>query len=182
MKKMRIAAMLAVMAIVLGFGYAAPKSDVVDVVTVFDPATYKGGVGEVVEINGEKYLKIVTKENTINIFVDPVSLKGKKTFSCTMFGEEANPDFVLGVHLHDTYDGGDWKFISLISTPAWEGGLPATPTMKRAGIATPKEYGTWLKPSKSMICTDFGVLVQDSTDNHKEQAGVTVYIGKITAF
>ena len=34
MKKMRIAAMLAVMVIVLGFGYAAPKSDVADVVTV----------------------------------------------------------------------------------------------------------------------------------------------------
>ena len=183
MKKMRIAAMLAVMAIVLGFGYAAPKSDDVDVVTVFDPATYKGGVGEVVEINGEKYLKIVTKEYGNRIYIDPVSLKGKKTFSITAFGEHEDSECCILVQLRDVSDGENWKTISMIRTETWEGGISATPTIKRAGVATAKENsGDWFKPSKSMLCTEFGVQVMKPSDDWNDQYGVTVYIGKITAF
>ena len=184
MKKMRIAAMLAVMVTVLGFGYAAPKSDVADVVTVFDPATYKGGAGEVVEINGEKYLKVVTKEYGNRIYIDPVSLKGKKTFSAVMFGEEANPELNILLTIMDISDSETWRYISLISTDTWEGGIPATPTVRRKGVATAKDYSgeSWFKPSKSMLCTEFGVQVQKPSDDYKEQYGVTVYIGKITAF
>lgn len=184
MKKMRIAAMLAVMAIVLGFGYAAPKSDVADVVTVFDPATYKGGAGEVVEINGEKYLKVVTKEYGNRIYIDPVSLKGKKTFSAVMFGEKADPESYILLTIMDISDGETWKYISLISTEVWEGGIPATPTIKRSGVATAKDHSgeSWFKPSKSMLCTEIDVGVKKPSDNYNDQYGVTVYIGKITAF
>lgn len=176
-KRMKVAAMFAVMAMVLGVGYAAPA---VEVITVFDPATYSGDVGEVVEVNGDKYLKVTPNGYDTSIAIEPVKLKGKKVFSCTMFGEKANAELDFTVRLDDTADGGPAKYIAMISTPAWEGGIPARPTMKRAGVA--KGDGDWFRPSKSMICNAVNVNVQDSADGWKEQYDVTVYIGKITAF
>ena len=181
MKKAKVAALFAAMALALatGGGYAAPKSDNSEVVTVFDPATYKGSVGEVVEINGEKYLKIVTEDPDWKqrIYIDPVSLKGKKTFSATLFGEKSEHGLIISVQLRDVSDPDTWKFISFVGTYDIDA-IPTTPTVCRAGVANPKDNIV----SKSMLCTEFGVLVEDPADNWKKHFGVTVYIGKITAF
>ena len=164
-----------------GGGYAAPKSDNSEVVTVFDPATYKSG--EVVEINGEKYLKIVSKEGGVRVMVDPVSLKGKKTFSVTIFGAKADSGHQISLQLLDLSDGdnwGNWRWISLIST--MDAGIPATPTIKRGSVATAKD-NTWdgFQPSKKMLCTDF-IVHAETLGDWKSQSGFTLYIGKITAF
>lgn len=181
MKKAKMAALFAAMALVLatGGGYAAPKSDNSEVVTVFDPATYKSG--EVVEINGEKYLKIVSKEGGVRVMVDPVSLKGKKTFSVTIFGAKADSGHQISLQLLDLSDGdnwGNWRWISLISSQD----IPATPTIKRGSVATAKD-NTWdgFQPSKKMLCTDF-IVHAETLGDWKSQSGFTLYIGKITAF
>lgn len=178
MKKAKVAALFAAMALVLatGGGYAAPKSDNSEVVTVFDPATYKSG--EVVEINGEKYLKIVSKEGGVRVMVDPVSLKGKKTFSVTIFGAKADSGHQISVQLLEVNEGEAWRWISLISSQD----IPATPTIKRGSVATAKD-NTWdgFQPSKKMLCTDF-IVHAETLGDWKSQSGFTLYIGKITAF
>lgn len=179
MKKAKVAALFAAMALVLatgGGGYAAPKSDNSEVVTVFDPATYKSG--EVVEINGEKYLKIVSKEGGVRVMVDPVSLKGKKTFSVTIFGAKADSGHQISLQLLDLSDGEAWRWISLIGSQD----IPATPTIKRGSVATAKD-NTWdgFQPSKKMLCTDF-IVHAETLGDWKSQSGFTLYIGKITAF
>lgn len=159
-----------------GGGYAAPKSDNSEVVTVFDPATYKSG--EVVEINGEKYLKIVSKEGGVRVMVDPVSLKGKKTFSVTIFGAKADSGHQISVQLLEVNEGEAWRWISLIGSQD----IPATPTIKRGSVATAKD-NTWdgFQPSKKMLCTDF-IVHAETLGDWKSQSGFTLYIGKITAF
>ena len=159
-----------------GGGYAAPKSDNSEVVTVFDPATYKSG--EVVEINGEKYLKIVSKEGGVRVMLDPVSLKGKKTFSVTIFGAKADSGHQISVQLLEVNEGEAWRWISLISSQD----IPATPTIKRGRVATAKD-NTWdgFQPSKKMLCTDF-IVHAETLGDWKSQSGFTLYIGKITAF
>lgn len=178
MKKAKVAALFAAMALVLatGGGYAAPKSDNSEVVTVFDPATYKSG--EVVEINGEKYLKIVSKEGGVRVMVDPVSLKGKKTFSVTIFGAKADSGHQISVQLLEVNEGEAWRWISLIGSQD----IPATPTIKRGSVATAKD-NTWdgFQPSKKMLCTDF-IVHAETLGDWKSQSGFTLYIGKITAF
>ena len=178
MKKAKVAALFAAMALVLatGGGYAAPKSDNSEVVTVFDPATYKSG--EVVEINGEKYLKIVSKEGGVRVMVDPVSLKGKKTFSVTIFGAKADSEHQISVQLLEVNEGEAWRWISLIGSQD----IPATPTIKRGSVATAKD-NTWdgFQPSKKMLCTDF-IVHAETLGDWKSQSGFTLYIGKITAF
>ena len=178
MKKAKVAALFAAMALVLatGGGYAAPKSDNSEVVTVFDPATYKSG--EVVEINGEKYLKIVSKEGGVRVMVDPVSLKGKKTFSVTIFGAKADSGHQISLQLLEVNEGEAWRWISLIGSQD----IPATPTIKRGSVATAKD-NTWdgFQPSKKMLCTDF-IVHAETLGDWKSQSGFTLYIGKITAF
>lgn len=178
MKKAKVAALFAAMALVLatGGGYAAPKSDNSEVVTVFDPATYKSG--EVVEINGEKYLKIVSKEGGVRVMLDPVNLKGKKTFSVTVFGAKADSGHQISLQLLEVNEGEAWRWISLIGSQD----IPATPTIKRGSVATAKD-NTWdgFQPSKKMLCTDF-IVHAETLGDWKSQSGFTLYIGKITAF
>ena len=146
-------------------------NDNVNVITIFDPATYDGYAGgEVVEIGGVHYLKITVDGYKTVIGVNPVDLVGKTKFKCTMFGEEANADYIFKIKLADS----DYADISNI--PMY--GIVKTPTAIEAGVA---EYEGWNTVSETFLCTGIQPMVQDSTDGYSPQSGVVVYIGKITA-
>ena len=151
------------------------------VVTVFDPATYNGEVGEVVEKDGVKYLKVTPDGFKTTIGISPaVNLKGKTKFKCTMFGEKASDDYQFTVKLSDneslkTGDGKDAN--GEISSIAMYG-IVASPTEKEAGVA---EKQSWNAISETMVCEYIQPAVQERKDNYPAVSTVTVYIGKITA-
>ena len=142
------------------------------VVTVFDPATYTGDAGKVLDgPDGAKYLEITVDGYKTTIGVNSVNLVGKTKFKCTMYGKEANADYNFVIKLAD----GDNADISTI--PMYDG-IVTTPTAKEAGVA---EKTDWNEVSETMICTYIQPMVQDAKNGYSAQSGVVVYIGKIIA-
>lgn len=179
LKKVWILALLAAgFAMVLGCSSGSSDDDTKEPpaapepITVFDPATYTGDAGKVIEgSDGTKYLEITVDGYKTTIGVNSVNLVGKTKFKCTMYGKEANADYNFVIKLAD----GDNADISTI--PMYDG-IVTTPTAKEAGVA---EKTDWNEVSETMICTYIQPMVQDATKNYAAQSGVVVYIGKITA-
>ena len=141
------------------------------VVTVFDPATYKGDAGEVVEEDGASYLKITVDGYKTTIGLDPaVDLKGKTKFKAVMFGEKDNADLQFVVKLADA-DNGEISSITMAS-------ISKSPSEEEAGVSEKQDWNTI---SETFLCAVIQPMVQDKNANYGSTSGNTVYIGKITA-
>lgn len=185
MKKLKVLlsalAMVAAMALVScgggpgDDGTSGPAAALGDIV-VFDPATYTGEIGEVVEVDGEKYLKVTPNGYSTWIQLPAsLNLKGKTTAECKVFAEAGqikNSDCQFFVSLMDDntesakiYEVGTYK------------PLPETPKDVTAShFVTTK----WNKASESDICVAVQPIVQDAENEYAEMDNITVYFGKIT--
>lgn len=158
------------MAMLIGSLFAAPKEKKPPVV-IFDPATTAVNAGEVVTIDGEKYLKITPDGYNTQFDIPEVDLNGYKMFIVTTFAEKAVSKYNITIKICDA-DMGE------ISTPAVYG-APDAPKMTNAGKAKQEAWGN--KLSKSKIAAIIQPFVQDSTANYAAVSDSTIFIGKITA-
>jgi len=155
---------------VVGSLFAAPKK-AVEPEVIFDPATTKVDVGEVVTINGEKYLKIVCDGYNTTFNIPTLDCSGHKNFVAVMFGAEEVKKYNITVKVCDA-DMGE------ITTPQVYG-VPTEPKTVMIGRAKQEAWGN--KLSKSKIAAVIQPYVQDSTQNYAAVKDVTIYIGKIIA-
>ena len=140
-------------------------------ITVFDPATYTGDAGKVVDKEGAKYLEITVNGYGTTIGLDPaVDLKGKTKFKAVMFGEKDNADLQFVVKLADA-DNGDISSITMAS-------ISKSPSTEEAGVSEKQDWNTI---SETFLCAVIQPMVQDKTAGYGATSGNTVYIGKITA-
>ena len=158
------------MMMLAGSIFAAPKAKL-DPVVIFDPATTAVKAGEVVTINGEKYLKITPKGYETLFEIPEIDLNGYKNFVMTAFADTAVKKYNMTVKICD-------KDMGEISTPQIYG-TPTEPKTVTAGKAKQEAWGNVL--SKTKIATILQPYVQDSSNNYAAVSDSTIYIGKIIA-
>ena len=135
---------------------AAPNS-----ITVFDPATYTGDAGKVVDgPDGAKYLEITPDGYGTSFTITEVDLSGKTTIKCIVFGKEENANAQAVVQLLDA----DWK-----------NGI--TPTLKPIAAAPTEVQAEVGEAKKVAVIQPF----TQSTADWSALKDVTICIGKITA-
>lgn len=183
MKKIKVLlsalAMVAAMAFVsCGGGAGDPTSAPADSgdIVVFDPATYTGDIGEVVEVGGEKYLKVTPNKYGTSIdLATPVNIKGKTSVACKVFaeaGQSKNADCQFFVSLNDAegnkiYEVGTYKPI---------------PETAKDVTASHFVETQWNKASTTDICSAVQPIVQDATTpSYDAMDNIVVYFGKIIA-
>ena len=167
LKRVWILALLAAgFAMVLGCSNSSSSEEQNDpvggdkVITVFDPATYTGDAGKVVDgPDGAKYLEITPDGYSTSFTITEVDLSGKTTIKCIVFGKEENANAQAVVQLLDA----DWKGITPTLNP-----IAATPT------EVSKDVGEVKKVVRIQPFTQ-------STADWSELNNVTICIGKITA-
>ena len=128
-------------------------------ITVFDPATYTGDAGKVVDKDGAKYLEITPDGYSTSFTITEVDLSGKTTIKCIVFGKEENANAQAVVQLLDA----DWNGITPTLKP-----IAAAPTEVQAEVGEVK---------KAVRIQPF----TQSTADWSALNNVTIYIGKITA-
>ena len=145
-------------------------------ITVFDPATYTGDAGKVVDgPDGAKYLEITPDGYNTSFTITEVDITGKTTVKCKVYGKVANDDAQFVPKLASVIgEGDDAEWVEL-----------ATPTLKPIA-ATPTEITDKIaENAKSYKCK----IIQPFTQKTGGEDGkdwsalkdITVYIGKITA-
>lgn len=142
-------------------------------VVVFDPASYTGSVGTVVEIGGKKYLKFTPDGYNTFFSLGNIDLKGKTTFEATMFAESnqaKNATCQYAVDLKGSDEG-------VIAEIGMYKPIPEIPTKYTAAHF---ETVNWATASETDICKGLSPKVQDGT-SYAAQSDVTVYLGKIIA-
>ncbi len=168
MKKLAI--LTIALAMIVGSLFAAPKEKKPPVV-IFDPATTAVDAGEVVTINGEKYLKITPDGYGTHFNIPEVNLNGYKNFTAVLFSDKEVKNYNITVKVCDS-DMGE------ITTPQVFG-TPTEPKVAMAGKAKQEAWGNKLSSSK--LATIIQPYVQDSTKNYAAVSDSTIFIGKITA-
>ena len=164
------------MAMLIGSLFAAPKEKKPPVV-IFDPATTTVDAGEVVTIDGEKYLKITVDGYNTMFGIPAVDLNGYKNFVCTAFTQEAVGNYNLTVKICDDDNSDSAKGNGEITTPQYFG----TPDAPKQIVAGKAQQQPWNKLSKSKIASNIQLYVQDSTKNYEPISNFTVYLGKVSA-
>ena len=174
MKKISI--LVAAMAMLVGTLFAAPAKK--DPVVIFDPATMTVDAGEVVTVNGEKFLKITVDGYNTMFEIPTVDLNGYKSFICNAFTEKAVGNYQFTIKICDEDDSDPAKGRGEISTPQYNG-TPDAPKQTVGGKSKQEAWGN--KVSKSKVATHIQLYVQDSTKNYAPVSGFTVYLGKVSA-
>ncbi|MCR4632090.1 MAG: hypothetical protein K5786_10710 [Treponema sp.] len=163
MKKLSI--MLISMMMLAGSLFAQAKE-----VVVFDPATTKVDVGEVVTIDGEKYLKLAVNGYETQFNIPEVDLSKCNSFSGKIFAESEIKNCRLTVKIADA---GNSDIASLLSSTPTK----AKPEAVTVGRDKKEAWNTISKTYKGAIIQPF---FQD-TSSWNALKGHTVFIGKITA-
>ena len=179
MKKIKVLlsalAMVAAMAFVsCGGGAGDPTSAPADSgdIVVFDPATYTGDIGEVVEVGGEKYLKV--KPDGYKTWIalpNELNLKGKTIAKCKVFGESNQAKNSTCQLLVDLMENGN-KIYEITSKP-----IPETPEL---GTGSHFITNDWNTASETDVCNGVQLVVQEVGGSYAAQSDVVVYVGKIT--
>ena len=138
---------------------------------IFDPATYTGDIGKVVEIDGEAYLRLTVDGYNTSLNIEPIDLSLNETFYGTIFGEYVDSTLSPCIELRDS----DWNSISYL--PGYTYCLTDYPITLSAGVA---EEESWRTISESKKCSIIQIYVQ-STSDWQAQSDITVYLGKIYA-
>ena len=148
-----------------------PEAETPTEVVVFDPAVLSAAPDgtEIVENDGVKYLKVTVDGYNTVVEVPEINLKGKTTFTTTVYADAANDGLKLTVKLADANNAD-------IATPDITP-LSTTPTVITATYATKTDWNT---VSESGKCVKIQPMVQDTTA-WAAQSGVVIYIGKIIA-
>ena len=134
---------------------------------IFDPATYDG---ETVNIDGEVFAVITVDGYNTKIEIDPLDCSSVSKFKAKLCAKEANANFNLTIKIADK-DNADISSIPLY-------GLVKEPKLCEAGFAKKESWNT---VSETKLAAILQPMVQESKDPYKEQSGVVVYVGKITA-
>ena len=134
---------------------------------LFDPATYDG---EKVEIDGEEFAVITVNGYKTTIEIDPLDCSSVSKFKAKLCAQEANANFNLTIKIADK-DNADISSIPLY-------GLVKEPKLCEAGFAKKESWNT---VSETKLAAILQPMVQESKAPYKEQSGVVVYVGKITA-
>ena len=145
---------------------ATPEAKPTELV-IFDPATYDG---ETEEIDGEVFAKITVDGYNTKIEIDPLDCSSVSKFKAKLCATEANANFNLTIKIADK-DNADISSIPLY-------GLVKEPKLCEAGFAKKESWNT---VSETKLAAILQPMVQESKDPYKEQSGVVVYVGKITA-
>ena len=155
----------------------APNPQTPVEVVILDPATYTGSVGEVVDIDGTKYVKVTTDQYNTTIPVDPVAdVAACKTVSGTAYA--------------DSTDGMAQFVVQLMNE---ENKLQAAsfPYNPPVAVATSKESNIgpgfdWIdyndeQKSKKGVTTVAGIQVYAQNSSWQPLDGAVIYVGKIVA-
>lgn len=134
---------------------------------IFDPETYDG---ETVEIDGEVFAVITVDGYETKIEIDPLDCSSVSEFKAKLCAPEANANFNLTIKIADK-DNADISSIPLY-------GLVKEPKLCEAGFAKQESWNTL---SETKLAAILQPMVQESKAPYKEQSGVVVYVGKITA-
>lgn len=138
---------------------------------IFNPDVLETApIGEIVEKDGAKYLKITVDGYNTFYNIPAIDCSGKTTFKATVYSDDDSTTYQLVVKLTDK-DGGE------ISTPTLAN-LGKTPTEISAGISAKTDWNTL---SETMICAKIQVYVQEKAGSYPAQKDKVVYIGKIIA-
>ena len=164
------------MAMLIGSLFAAPKEKKPPVV-IFDPATTTVNAGEVVTIDGEKYLKITVDGYNTTFSIPAVDLNGYKNFICKAFTQEAVGNYNFTVKICDDDNSEPSKGPGEISTPQYYG----TPDAPKQIVGEKAKQEPWNKLSNTKIASQIQLYVQDSTKNYEAISDFTVYLGKVSA-
>ena len=156
-----------------------PDDDVNEVITIFDPATYTGNAGEVVEEYGATYLKITPNGWNEFIEIPEVDLSGKTTVKFMVYAEEAKDDVQAVVKLQNAAGHG-------FALPTF-GPITAEPAEAKGSILFRADR--WDNDSQKNVtedvtdfkCVRLNPYTQKMADEWPAQTDVTIYIGKITA-
>lgn len=146
-------------------------------IVVFDPATYTGNAGEVVEVSGEKYLKVTPDGyNTWIALPEALNLKGKTTAECKVFAEAGQSklsDCQFFVSLMDNNSESPAKIYEV-------GTYKPLPTAPTAVTASHFVETQWNKASDTDVCVAVQPVVQDAENGYAAVSNIVVYFGKIT--
>ena len=155
-----------------------PDDDVKEIITIFDPATYTGNAGELVEEYGATYLKITPNGWNEFIEIPEVDLSGKTTVKFMVYAEEAKNDVQAVVKLQNAAGHG-------FALPTF-GPIIAEPAEAKGSILSRADR--WDSDSQKNVtedvtdfkCVRLNPYTQKMADDWPAQTDVTIYIGKIT--
>ena len=152
-------------------GGTEKPDDNVKIITIFDPATYTGDKGKVVDgPDGAKYLEITPDGYSTSFTITEVDITGKTTVKCKVYGKTAKDDAQFVPKLASVVGEGN--------AATWE--ELAVPTLKPI-VTTPTEITDKIaENAKSYKCKIIQPFTQSTTD-WSALKDITVYIGKITA-
>ena len=150
-----------------------PKIQKKDPITVFDPATLSAAPEgtELVERDGNKYVKIMCDGYGNYLPIAAIELKGYNRFVVEMYSDGVSDKYQYCVKLADANNG---DIASMQTMP-----LPAEPTTVKVGHEVKQSWNTLSKTDKAEQCQCF---VQDSEAGWNPVKGkVAIYVGKIYA-
>lgn len=139
-------------------------------IVIFDPAKYKGKVGEVVELYGEKFLKVTPDGSNTQIAIDSVDLRGKDYVRCSIGVSDMLGRNELYLHLYLNNKSNDF----IADLDGW--------VYPKAGVLLPEKHENNIWHNEDDNVQAIQVLVQFPKDDRADLNDVPVYIGKITAF
>lgn len=163
-----------------GDGDTENPDDDVNEVTVFDPATYTGNAGRVVDgKDGEKYLEITPNGWVTDFGISEVDITGKTTVKCMVYAKDEKDDVQIVVKLMNAKGQGfALPTLSPITTaPAEAKG----PILSRADRWDNDTNSNVTEDVTDFKCVRLNPFIQETAGNWDALSDVTIYIGKITA-
>ena len=153
-----------------GIYYAKGTETDSNEIVIFDPAKYKGKVGEVVELYGEKFLKVTPDGSNTQIAIDSVDLRGKDYVRCSIGVSDMldRNELYLRLYLNNTSND------SITDLGGW--------VYPKADVLLPEKHENNIWHNEDDNVQAIQVLVQFPKDDWADLNDVPVYIGKITAF
>jgi len=144
--------------------------------TIFDPAYYKGSEGEVVTIDGEKYLKVITDGYSTSVSLDAVlDVSDYSRIIGKVFCEKSSVSYT--VCLQFQYNGQQAAAFNNISPKA-------EPETYKSVCGKAFTWQDWSNGGKETVgvteMEHISIFAQDSTD-WSALNDIVIYIGKITA-
>ena len=145
-----------------------------DEIVIFDPATYNGSDFEIVEINGEKWVKAITNQYNVTLPVNEINVAGYKTASGKFYCEDATGVTQFIIQL--MYNGSQ--------AAAFAFNPPVTEATEKLSAIGPDF--TWIdytdnQIEKKGVTVVNGVQVFSQNSSWDALDGTVVYIGKIVA-
>ena len=149
-------------------------------ILVFDPATYTGNAGRVVDgKDGEKYLEITPNGWVTDFGIPEVDITGKTTVKCMVYAKDEKDDVQIVVKLMNAKGQGFAlpTLRPITAAPAEAEG----PILFRADRWDNDTNSNVTEDVTDFKCVRLNPFIQETAGDWDALSDVTIYIGKITA-